>query len=488
VSAEARSISGAWVGDRPAATPAFLATAAGAALLAAAVVPWSRAGLGLAAVGGAGAVAVAVGRRERLDRPTLLWGALGVALVSMAAVRAAPWVVGLDILFALLVAAVALAGEGRWWDLLQAPVIVIVKAVEAIPFVGRGVGRATGGLGSIPAVLRGGALAIALLLVFGTLFASADGVFARLVGDVVLPDVDLADAAGRILVFAVVLITASALTLAAPWPGSEPAPPSRRLSRTEWGIALGTLNLLFASFLIVQLTVLFGGQRYVLDTAGLSYAEYARQGFFQLVAVAVLTLIVVAGAVRWAHRREPRDVLLQILLGVLCVLTLVVLVSALRRLLVYEEAFGFTRLRISVHATILWLGGLFLLVLVAGIRMRGRWLPRAAIAFTGVALLAFTLLDPEALVASKNVQRFQETGEIDVAYLSTLGEDAVPALAELPASLRDCLLADPLTGRPRLEGPRGWAEWSYGRARAGDLLARLYPAGSPGPGCSVVIP
>jgi uncharacterized protein DUF4153 len=488
MSAGARSITGAWVGDRPAATPAFLVAVSGAAFLAAAVLPSSRPGLGLAAVGVAGALAVAVGRRRRLDRSIVLWGALSVALVSMAAVRAAPWVIGVDILFALLVAAVAVAGEGRWRDLLQAPVIVTVKAVEAIPFVGRGLGRASGGVRRIPAVLRGGALAIALLLVFGTLFASADGVFARLVGDVVLPDIDLAEAAGRIIVFTAVLVTASALTLAAPWRGSEPAPTSRNLSRTEWGIALGAVNLLFASFLIVQLTVLFGGQRHVLETAGLTYAEYARQGFFQLVVVAVLTLLVVGGAVRWARRREPRDVLLQILLGLLCVLALVVLFSALRRLLVYEEAFGFTQLRISVHATILWLAGLLVLVLVAGIRMRGSWLPRAAVAFTGVALLAFSLLDPEALVASKNVQRFQETGEIDVAYLSTLGEDAVPALAELPAPLRDCVLADPLTGRPRLEGPDGWGEWSYGRARAEDMLSRLYPAGSSAPACPAVIP
>lgn len=486
MSAEARPISGAWVADRPAADPAFLATASGAAVLAAVVVPWSRPGLGLAAVGAAGAVAVAVGRRDRLDIPTFLWGTLSVALVSMAAVRAAPWVVGLDILFALLVAAVAIAGEGRWWDLLQAPVVVAVKAVQAIPFVGRGIGSA--GLRRIPEVVRGIVLAIGLLLVFGALFASADGVFARLVGDAVLPDIDLAEGLVRFVVFAAVLILVSALTLAGPWPRSEPAPATRGLSRAEWGIALGALNLLFALFLIVHVTALFGGQRYVLDTAGLSYAEYARQGFFQLVAVAVLTLLVVAGAVRWARRREPRDVLLQVLLGVLCVLTLVVLVSALRRLLVYEEAFGFTQLRISVHATILWLGGLLVLVLLAGIRMRGRWLPRAAIAFTGVALLAFTLLDPEALVASKNVQRFQETGQIDVAYLSTLGEDAVPALAELPAPIRDCVLADPLTGRPRLEGPHGWAEWNVGRARAGDLLSRLYPEGNSAPACESVMP
>jgi hypothetical protein len=233
-------------------------------------------------------------------------------------------------------------------------------------------------------------------------------------------------------------------------------------------IALGVLDLLFAAFVIVQVAVLFGGRSHVLDTAGLTYAQYARQGFFQLVAVAVLTLGVVAASIRWARTEHRADrLVLKVLLGVLCVLTLIVLLSALRRLTLYESAFGFTRLRISVQATILWLGGIFLLVMLAGAMWRGRWLTRAAVVFTGIALLVFSLLDPDALIASKNVERFERTGQIDLSYLSVLSPDAVPALARLPLPLARCALS---SHADLLQDDESALAYNLGRGRARDFL------------------
>ena len=180
---------------------------------------------------------------------------------------------------------------------------------------------------------------------------------------------------------------------------------------------------LFAAFVALQLTTLFGGDTHVLETAGLTYAEYARSGFAQLLAVATLTLAVIFGAQRWAR---DGGTLLRVLLAALCVLTLVVLASALKRLGLYEEAYGFTRLRFAAHAAILWLSAVFCVVLAA--RFSAAWLPRALIGVTATAVLAFALADPERRIAEHNVERFERTGKIDVAYLSSLGADAAPAL------------------------------------------------------------
>jgi hypothetical protein len=250
-------------------------------------------------------------------------------------------------------------------------------------------------------------------------------------------------------------------------------------------MALGLLDLLFAVFVVLQVTVLLGGHDHVLRTAGLTYAEYARQGFFQLLAVGILTLGVVAGALRWAARNGRKDsMLLRVLLGVLCALTLVVLASALRRLGLYEAAFGFTQARLTAHAVIWWLGGMLVLVMAAGVRMRGWWLPRAALAVTAVALLTFSALNPDGLVASRNVSRFQETGRIDVAYLAGLSADAVPALAELPPNVRSCVLG--MSGAAReLGGSEPWYAWNLGREKARQVLAGQADAGAicaPAPG------
>ena len=248
--------------------------------------------------------------------------------------------------------------------------------------------------------------------------------------------------------------------------------PLLHLGRVEWRLALGALNLLFALFVAVQVAVLFGGDGYVRDTAGLTYAEYARSGFAQLVVVAVLTLAVVGAALRWARTERARDTrLLRALLAALCLLTLVVLASALHRLGLYERAFGFTRTRLAVHALLLFGGGLFVLVLAALASGRREWLARATVLLGALAALAFWVSDPDRRIAAHNVERFEATGSIDVDELADLGADAVPALARLPEPLRTRALA---AQRSRLAGgDDGFAGANLARSRARDAIAAL---------------
>jgi Domain of unknown function (DUF4173) len=226
----------------------------------------------------------------------------------------------------------------------------------------------------------------------------------------------------------------------------------------------------------VQLTVLFGGRRHVLSTAGLTYAQYARQGFWQLLAVTALTLAVVAVAVRKAARATQGDrTIVRTLLGTLCVLALVIVASAIHRMSVYEQAYGFTRLRVFVIGTEFWLGAVLILVLGAGIRMSGSWLPQAVLASAVVAMLTLAVINPDAYIAKHNVDRYERTGQIDPAYLATLSADAFPALDRLPAALRACALQDlapALTASPA----DPWYDFNLDRSRARSVLAH-YPVG-----------
>src|SRR6185295_1110897 len=97
--------------------------------------------------------------------------------------------------------------------------------------------------------------------------------------------------------FSGVALSAAFLGAAPPaWDVLAP-PPARPVRMAEWVVPIAVLDALFLSFVTIQLTVLFGGHRHVLDTAGLTYAEYARNGFGQLVVVTLLTLSVVAATV-----------------------------------------------------------------------------------------------------------------------------------------------------------------------------------------------
>jgi hypothetical protein len=225
----------------------------------------------------------------------------------------------------------------------------------------------------------------------------------------------------------------------------------------------------------VQLTVLFGGNTHVLTTADLTYAEYARQGFWQLLTVTVLTLVVIAVAVWKAARVDAADrILVRVLLGLLCVLSLVVVASAIHRMSLYESQYGYTRLRLTVMVTELWLGIVFVLLIAAGVRLSGWWLPRAVLASAVGGVLILAAIDPDAYVARKNVERFAETGRIDVSYLGSLSVDAVPALDRLPEPERSCALH---RLDRQVEDGSAWYEYNAARDRAREVLT-AHPVGS----------
>jgi hypothetical protein len=247
-------------------------------------------------------------------------------------------------------------------------------------------------------------------------------------------------------------------------------PGRRRVARLEWAVPLGLLVLLFAAFVAVQLAVLFGGSRHVLETDGLTYADYARGGFWQLLVVTGLTLAVLAGAARWAPRTTRTDrILVRAVLGALAVLTLVIVASALHRMDLYADTYGLTRLRVLVALCELWLGVVFLLVLVAGIRLRATWLPRAAVAAGVLALLGLAGANPDGLIADRNVARYEQTDRVDLSYLANLSADAVPALQRLPPDRRECVLT--IIAEDLRSDPDDWRAWNYGREHARQLLS-----------------
>jgi hypothetical protein len=338
-----------------------------------------------------------------------------------------------------------------------------------MPWLGRTV-KSVGALGSLWPVLRTVALSLAALVVFGALFASADALFAEWV-DAVVPDLTVDTLIARV----VLLVVVGGITLAAAYVAMNP-PHVERLhpgeatpvARTwEWLVPVSLVVALYAGFVTAQATAMFGGHDYLQRTTGLTYAEYVHQGFGQLTLATLLTLAVAGATARKAPRGTARDrLLLRVALGLLCLLTLVVVASALYRMHVYEEAYGFTQLRLLVSVFEGWLGLLVLLVLVAGARMQGWWLPRAAVLTGAAALLGLALLNPDGYVAERNVERYLETGRIDWSYLAGLSADAVPVLEQLPADVRHCVLGPAAEGGDLLS-------WNLGRARADGTELRV---------------
>lgn len=453
--------------DGPPAPSRYVLAALGISAFAGLLVSGNSPGLALALV----ALAVVIATRL-LESPRGRFGdACLVAAGALAVVpmlRDSGWVGTLSLLGAMALAAIAVSTPGTWRELgvaafgwmghlIPAPVRLLAK---------QGAGIAGVRWGQCAPIVRGALLGGTLLLIFGTLFASADARFADIAEDIVSIDLSFDQLVERVWIVAIVLACAGALWFTAVTRKERPAQePQTKLGATEWNIALGSLALMFAGFVALQLDMMFGGNDVVQLTAGLTYAEYARQGFGQMTVAAILTLGVVAAAVRYG---PAEDRWVRLLCGVLALLTLVVLGSAMHRLGLYQDAYGSTRVRFSMTALMYWLGAVLIAVVVAGAAGRTSLLPRTVVLISAVFAIGTVAINPDHRIAERNVQRFTQTDRLDTGFLTTLSADALPALAALPADRRACI-------EQHFESRLGKSDpvqsWNLGRARGRDVLA-----------------
>ncbi|MGW4801173.1 DUF4153 domain-containing protein [Nonomuraea sp. NPDC004297] len=453
----------------------LLPAATGAGVFAAVALPEAQVGLGIVLVALVLGAAALPAVTRRMTPWTVAFGVTAYGLISMAAVRDADWLVAILLVAGAGLGALAVSGAGGGWLGVLRGGVSVLLALGPVPwFLARPVKRLTARRRVLPMVAALGITAV-LLAVFGLLFASADAVFASYVERLTTAPDWAESLPGRIFLFALFGVLLAAVVLVALRPVVDPVGPDTKLrvSRSIWLVPLTAVNLLFAAFVTVQVTALFGGDTLVLRTAGLTYAEYARQGFFQLVVVSVFVLGIVAVAAGLLKVERRERWLLAGLLGVLCGLTMVVLASALHRMNLYTDAYGLSRLRLSVQATVWWLGALFALVLLAGAaRLSGRgsgWLPRTVVLVTGVSLAVFALVNPDLRVAQTQVE-VRGVMKMDSDYLGDLGSEAVPALDRLPEPQRSCVLAAVVAANG-LDRPDPWNGWNLARAQARDLLA-----------------
>ena len=406
------------------------------------------------------------------------------------ALRTSPWLVPLDILVVsgLLVLGASLASSGSAFDLpvsglLARAVHAVIHAVGAPAFALQGLPwvRARPGREqptSWMPVLRGLSLAVPLLVVLGVLLASSDVLFAHLFDFV--PDVN-ETVAHIVLIGLGAWGMAALLRVAAATPPASVPQRVPLLGAVEATIVLASVTVLFAGFGVTQLVALAGGGRHVVETAGLTYAEYARAGFFQLVAVAAIALAVVLTvdaftASPTGRARHRLVVLSEVVIG----LTLVVVASALRRLDLYEHAYGLTMLRLYAGVLVGWIGVSLVLLGAWIVRTRDRaWFLAATVAAGLAAVLALNIVNPEAVVVRRNVALARQTGRFDTSYLSWLSDDAIPemvrTLPTLPAPLQAGVVAE-ICSRPP-PATKGWAAWNAAHQAADDARHQICPAG-----------
>ena len=154
--------------------------------------------------------------------------------------------------------------------------------------------------------------------------------------------------------------------------------------------------------------------------------------------------------------------------------------SALKRMILYVDAFGLTQLRFYTSAFMALVAGLLALYLFTALRGRRRAFATGALLAAGLAVAGLNLANPDAVIAAVNLDRRLTTGiELDAAYLvSSLSEDATPTIVgRLEQAASRCEpWAQSLAGELRLEGvdaAGGWRSWHWARGRAAAALESL---------------
>jgi uncharacterized protein DUF4153 len=335
-----------------------------------------------------------------------------------------------------------------------------------------------GRLRHVRTVALGVLLAAPLLVVFGALFASADTVFANVLQNVFV--FDLESLASHTLLIALwTALTAGYLRWSfigrpVALPRAAGGESTGALGIGPVATALGLVNLLFLVFVVVQLRYFFGGASLIQATTGLTYAEYARHGFFQLVTASGLVLPVLMGADHLVRGETPAHLAtFRRLAGLLLVLLAVVMASAFERMRLYVGAFGLSEDRLYATAFMVYLLGIFGWFAWTVLRGRGR-----SFAF-GVLIQGFTVLaglhvlNPDGFIVRTNLNRPAAERPFDAKYAVSLGADAVPPLLEALPNLdppSQCVIATKLLKRWSSASDTDWRNWNWSRSRARRLV------------------
>lgn len=334
--------------------------------------------------------------------------------------------------------------------------------------------------------LRGVAITLPVLVGFALLLAGADPIFAAW-RDAVRDLVAGWQFVPRVAFFLGLLVVVlgayghasrgSRYSLTA-----EARTPARWLGSTERLMLLAGVAALFWLFLALQVGYLFGNLPRV-PTSGVTFAEYARRGFAELTVVASASALLIVISEQYGHHDGHARVLRLLTFAVIAAV-LLLLVSAFRRVWLYEAAYGFTTARLYAQV---YMGAVALGLAVLSREVGGTFdvdrLFRRAAALATVLFVALIYWNHEAWIARRNIDRFATTGKLDVAYLTTgLSPGAIPAIAERLPSLPEPIRSEVRRAVQERHAARdesrrrAWYEWNLARSRAQKALNESFGA------------
>ena len=361
------------------------------------------------------------------------------------------------------------------WSELSARLLIAVPFLAPVRVVGAAAQEAAGAPRSVSsprsrALIRGTILSLPLIVVLFALLGNADPVIRWGTDRIAawLPDWSFPP---RLLFFAFLLVLtlgANALAtkqLTPKFPEYPQIPVASRIGVTEQRMVLWSAAAVLWLFVALQVSYLIHPPPSAIGS-GVTFSDFARRGFGELsfAATLVAAIIIILEYARPLDATEQDRAVLRRLELALVVALELVLISAYRRVVLYEQAYGFTQARVFAQA--------YMLVMALALAALGLEISRGRISISfgrrvaEIALGVFTILvfwNYEAWIVNKNIDRGVVTGKFDATYSATqMSRDAIPTLverrADIPIPARDTV--EMRLACKRLPAPRRWFEWN----------------------------
>lgn len=291
-------------------------------------------------------------------------------------------------------------------------------------------------------VVKGVIISIPILALFIWLFASADIVFQKYL-DRLLIYLDF-DIAPELILRVLIVFLASYFFIGIfakifdkqksetfPLKNNES---KKFLGNIENSVILGSVCLLFLVFISIQFIYLFGGRDYVWGIEEyITYSEYARKGFGELMAVSIISFLLIFGIDRFGRRENySQKNLFKILSGILGLEVFIIMGSALTRLSLYVDGYGYTLFRLLSFIFLFYVFSVFLLFFYKIFREKKEKIFLFSVFCLTILFWAgINFLNPDAFIAKKNIERYSQGKQLDYWYFNNLSADAVPEIKKI---------------------------------------------------------
>lgn len=327
---------------------------------------------------------------------------------------------------------------------------------------------------NIKSILIGLVISIPLLIIVISLLASADMMFDYYIRNVkdlyefIIEKINLAHVASDIIA----IIFFSMYFFGYIWSLKYECEKYKVKDDFKWINPVTILTVLcllcgtYLLFSIVQSSYLYGGNKHILPS-GYSYSKYARHGFFELLTVALINFSILIFSMKNVKTTSDKiNKILNIFYTILLVFTGNMLFSSNYKLTIYEQALGFTRLRIYVHIFLFVLSIILIYGLIK-IWKKNFSVFKFSLISIMVIYMVVNCVNIDKIIVNKNIKRYNETGRLDKQYIRSLSYDAIDAIKQNEYKLDTKLVQESIKEEKEYlqESYDRWYEYNYYKSK-----------------------